>query len=89
MVGQYLYKDYHLDAGDIVHVAIDTQANVIVLDESNYQNYRSGRSFKHLGGFYKTSPINIVVPSTGHWYVVIDLGGGSATIRYSINIIKR
>ncbi len=86
---EHLHADYHLDEGDIVHVTIDTQANVILLDDSNYQNYIQGRSFRHFGGLAKRSPVNIAVPSTGHWHVVIDLGGRSGRIRHSINIIKR
>lgn len=89
MAGQYLYKEFDLDEGDIVHVTIDTQANVMLLDSIDYMNYRGGKQFHYHGGHYDRSPINIAVPSTGHWYVVIDLGGGSAAIRYSINIIKR
>ena len=38
---------------------------------------------------YEESPIDLVVPYTGHWHTVIDLGGGSGTIRHSISIIKR
>jgi hypothetical protein len=30
-----------------------------------------------------------VVQSSGHWNVTIDLGGGSANIRYSIGYIRQ
>jgi hypothetical protein len=86
---EHLHADFHLNEGDIVHVTIDRQANVLLLDDNAYQNYRSGGQFRYYGGNYKVSPINIPVPSTGHWHVVIDLGGGSGTIRHSISIIKR
>ena len=86
---EYLHNDFYLDSGDIVHVEIDHQANILLLDDSNYQNYRERRGFTHYGGHYDISPINIVVPSSGHWHVVIDLGGGAGTIRHSISIIKR
>jgi hypothetical protein len=85
----HLHADFHLDKGDVVHVTIDCQANVMLLDDSNYRNYQAGRQFQYCGGHYKTSPINIAAPSTGHWYVVIDLGGGSGTIRHSVRVIKR
>ncbi len=85
----HLHADFQLNDGDIVHVTIDHQANVMLLDDSNYRNYQSGGQFRYHGGHYKVSPINIAAPSTGHWHVVIDLGGHSGTIRHSINIIKK
>jgi hypothetical protein len=86
---EHLHADYHLNAGDIVHVTIDHQANVMLLDDSGYSSYKAGRQFRYYGGYYKESPIDIVVPHTGHWHTVIDLSGGSGTIRHSISIIKR
>lgn len=86
---EHLHADFHLDEGDIVHVTIDHQANVMLLDDSAYYSYRSGGRFQYHGGHYDVSPINIAAPSTGHWHVVIDLGGRSGTIRHSIKIIRR
>jgi hypothetical protein len=86
---EHLHTDFHLDEGDIVHVTIDTQANVMLLDDSAYRSYQSGGRFQYYGGHFDVSPINIPVPSTGHWHVVIDLGGYSGRIRHSVSIIKR
>jgi hypothetical protein len=33
-------------------------------------------------------PARIQVPHNGHWNITLDLGGDSATIRHSINILK-
>lgn len=85
---EHLHADFHLDRGDIVRITIDRQANVMLLDDFGYNDYKSGRQFRGVGGNYRTSPINIAAPSTGHWHVVIDLGGGSGTIKHSINVIK-
>ncbi len=84
----HLHSDCHLNDGDVVVVTLDHQANVMLLDDLNYSNYKSGRSFHYHGGHAKVSPIRITAPSTGHWNVIIDLGGGSGTIRHSINIIR-
>jgi hypothetical protein len=59
------------------------------MDDSNFANYKSGRGFKHYGGFFKMFPARLAAPSTGYWNIVLDLGGGSATIRHSIRILKR
>lgn len=88
-MSEHLHTDLHLNEGDIVHLTIDHQANVMLLDSNNYNNYRQGRQFKYHGGNYKVSPINIAAPSSGYWHVVIDLGGYSGTIRHSISVIKK
>lgn len=88
MNGKYIYKDFNLNGGDIVNVAIDIQSNVVLLDPGDFQNFKAGRGFHYHGGQYDESPVRIVVPSTGRWYVVI-YGWGSGTLRYSINILTR
>jgi len=69
-----------------VRVAIDIQANVVLLDPNDFYNFKSGRDFRYYGGRYDRSPVDIAVPSTGRWYVVI-YGWGAGTIRYSVDII--
>jgi hypothetical protein len=70
--------------GSTVVVTLDTQANVLLLDSSNYRTYVNGGQFRYYGGLAKTSPMRIPVPSTGHWFIAIDLGGGSGNIRSSV-----
>lgn len=38
----YLHYDLHLDPGEIVEVTLDKQANVRLLDEANFSNYKRG-----------------------------------------------
>lgn len=84
----FIHSREYLDAGDVVIVDSDTQCNVLVMTDSDFSNYRSGRAFHHYGGFYKMFPARIAVPSSGNWNVTLDLGGGSANIRYNISYLK-
>jgi len=84
----HLHKREYLEKGDIVEVDCSHQCNVLVLDDTNYRAYKTGRRFRHYGGFYKQLPARIGVPSTGYWNVVLDLGGGTARIRHSIRFLK-
>jgi hypothetical protein len=79
--------DYY-DEGDIVVLNCDTQCNFTIMDDSNFSSYRHGGRHSYYGGHFKYFPARIVVPSSGYWNVVIDLGGGSASIRYSLSSIK-
>jgi hypothetical protein len=61
---------------------------VMLTTDNDFQNYRHGRQFRYHGGFFKRLPARIAVPYTGYWNITIDLGGGSANIQYSINVIN-
>lgn len=77
-----------LQRGSTVVVTLDKQANVLLMDSSNYRTYSAGRGgrFRYFGGLMTRSPARIVVPSTGQWYLAIDLAGRAGTIRHSISI---
>lgn len=76
-----------VDRGSTAVVTLDIQANVLLMDSSNYRAYTSGRRHKYFGGLCRQSPAQIVVPSTGHWYVAIDLGGSSGNVRSSVDVV--
>ncbi|MDX6696204.1 MAG: hypothetical protein QOF02_3807 [Blastocatellia bacterium] len=84
----FLHKREYLDEGDVVVVNCSHQCNVMLTTDENFQRYRRGDEFHYHGGFYKRLPARIPVPRTGQWNITLDLGGGNANIRYSINIIK-
>ena len=77
-----------LGPDDIVEVTLDHAANVQLLDESNYQEYRARRSFRYYGGYVRTSPFRIPVPHVGHWHLVIDLGGGPGIVRAAVRVLS-
>lgn len=68
---------YEFDAGpqDIIQVTLDKEANVRLLDSSNFLKYRNGQQHSYFGGRAKSSPVNLKPPRSAHWYVVVDLGG--------------
>jgi hypothetical protein len=88
-MADFIHAREYLDGGDVVVVNCDYQCNVLVMDDSNFSSYRSGRQFTYYGGHYTRLPARIGVPHSAHWNTVIDLGGGRANIRYNIGYIKR
>jgi Domain of unknown function (DUF1883) len=63
----------HLNSGQSVRVDCDTQCNIMVMDDTNYNRYRSGRDLNYYGCFYEWFPATITPPHAGYWNVVIDL----------------
>lgn len=74
--------------GAVVNVTLDRQANVHLMDASNFSRYRRADDFRAVGGRALRSPLSLTVPNTGHWYVVLDLGGGSGTIRSDVRVLE-
>jgi hypothetical protein len=87
-MANFIHAREHLDRGDSVIVDCDTQCNVMLLSDTDFSNYRIGRDFHYHGGHYKRFPVSLSAPGPGYWNVVIDLGGGSANIKYSIRVVK-
>ncbi|EMI7476570.1 DUF1883 domain-containing protein [Morganella morganii] len=85
----FIHAREHANQGDIVSVQCSHQINVLVMDDTQFNNYLNGRRATYYGGFYERFPANIPVPNTGHWNVVLALPAGHrANIRYSINILN-
>lgn len=72
--------------GSTVVVTLDKQANVQLLDSTNFNNYKSGRRYTYLGGLATKSPARIKVPRDGHWFVAVDLGGYAGNVRIGVNV---
>ncbi|HMJ48241.1 MAG TPA: DUF1883 domain-containing protein [Ferruginibacter sp.] len=88
-MSDFLYQRHYLKGGDVVVLNCDTQCNFILVDDNNFHHYKNDNSFYQAegSGFFKYFPAQIVVPHTGYWIAVLDLGGGSANIKYSFSFI--
>ena len=84
----FLQYDFNLDAGDIVEVTLDNQANVRLMDDQNLNNYKRGQHFRYYGGLARQTPFRLTAPSAGRWNVVIDLGGHTGTVNASVKTLK-
>ena len=76
-----------LKKGQIVEVSLSSQANVKLMSSTDFNNYKNGRRHHYYGGLAKASPVRLLVPSDGHWYVTVDLGGYAGNVRASVNVL--
>lgn len=77
-----------LKSGDRVQVTLQgSAANVRLMDSSNYSNYKSGRRHTYYGGLITKSPVVLGVPSSGRWYVTVDMQGLRGTVRSSVKVL--
>lgn len=84
----FLHYEFDLSDQDQVEVTLDRQANVRLLDDSNYSLYRSGKQHRYYGGLVKTSPTLLPTPHAGHWHLVVDLGGYAGTVQASARVLQ-
>lgn len=76
-----------LSGGQVVVVTLSgSAANVRLMDSSDYQSYRNGRSHHYRGGLAKQSPVRLPVPHSGHWHVTVDMQGLRGTVRSSVRV---
>lgn len=90
MVG-FNFSQYHwnrLEKDSTIVLELSTRANVRLMDSSNFNAYKTGRGHRYIGGLVTQSPFRIVVPSTGSWYLTIDLVGLRATnVHHSATVL--
>jgi hypothetical protein len=88
MNGNFSYYDLGmLKRGSTVVVTLSgNEANVRLLDQSNFQAYQRGAQHRYHGGLAKQSPVRIAVPSDGRWYVTVDLLGLAGSVRSGVMV---
>lgn len=72
--------------GAVAVVTLDKQANVRLMTASNYSAFKAGRRFSFHGGRATRSPARLPIPTNGHWYVVVDLGGLAGHVRAAVKV---
>ncbi|NUQ80803.1 MAG: DUF1883 domain-containing protein [Bacteroidetes bacterium] len=84
---EFIHSKRHLNAGDIVELTADVQCNFMLTTDTEFRNFKEGKSFRYHGGFFKAFPAKILVPHSGLWNITIDVGDRTAVIRHQIRII--
>jgi len=84
----FLHYELRLKKGDVVEVEIDKQANVQLLDEISFTNYKKGKKYSSIGGLSKDLLVKLTSPYKGLWHLVVDLGGHAGTVKASVQVNK-
>jgi hypothetical protein len=43
---EFLHQEFDLEPDDVVEVSLDSRANVMLLDPSNFSHYEAGHSYR-------------------------------------------
>jgi hypothetical protein len=85
---KFIHYDFQLQPQDVVEVKLDKQANVILMDDIEFSHYKNGQRYSFNGGLAKESPVRLRPPHSGHWNLIIDLGGYAGSVNASVNVIN-
>jgi hypothetical protein len=84
---RYKYHSFNnLRQGNVVNVNIKQSARVLVMDNLNLQKFNSGSQYEYFGGDYSSGMVNIQIPRSGIWNLVV-LSLGNSAVHYNFNII--
>jgi hypothetical protein len=81
---EYLHKEIDAGPEDLIEVALDHPANVLLLDPANFDHYRQRQPYRYYGGYVTQGPFRIRPPFKGHWHLVVDLGGGAGAVKAAV-----
>ena len=77
-----------LSAGQTVEVTLSgSAANIRLMDSSNFSSFENNQQHRYIGGLVKQSPYRMSVPSSGQWYVTVDMNGLRGTTRSSVRVL--
>jgi len=77
-----------LEQGSVVVVTLQgSAANVRLMNDANFNSFRSGRQHRYHGGLAKSSPVRLPVPHSGNWHVTVDMQGLRGTVRSGVNVV--
>ena len=84
----YLHSEVVVGESNSIRVDLaGSEANVMVMDDYDFGQYKSGRQHRYFGGHYKQSPAIIRPPSPGRWHVTVDTGGFAGRVNARVTVI--
>ncbi len=69
-----------------MRVEIDTDANILLINDDALEAYRRHMPFHYIGGGFAHGTHVLGVPYTGRWHVVIDLSGRPGNVQHHVGI---
>ena len=84
---EHLHYEFRVNSNNVIEVNLDSEANVMLMDDTNYSKYCEDRRFSYIGGFVTGTPYRIRPPRFGRWHVVIDRGRHLGQVRAAVRIL--
>ncbi|OBU38323.1 DUF1883 domain-containing protein [Photobacterium phosphoreum] len=85
---QFIHTDLgSRSKGEIVEISLTNGANVRLMDSSNFNAYKNGRKHRYFGGLAKRSPLQLTIPNSGRWHIIVDMQGLRGGTKSSVRVL--
>ena len=85
---EFIHKREYLERGDLVVLEIDTSCRFMIMEDASLNAMKRGSRYQYIGGHVSEATNEIIVPRSGYWNIVIDTGGDTRNIRYTVNVLS-
>jgi len=82
----HIHYPVTIKTGQMVELRLDAAANVLVMNDAQYDGWKQGQESKVRGGYATKSPVNLRPPYSGSWHIVVDTKG--ADIRSACAVVQ-
>ena len=84
----FLHRSIELRADDVVEVTTNGRANVMLLNDANFDLYKRGKPYRYRGGLAEQNVMRLAPAAAGRWHVVVNLGGYPGHVRAGIRVLE-
>lgn len=80
----------NLEADTTIELSLKgNAANVRLMDDHNFRQYKRGRRHRYQGGLIKKSPIHFKTSKRANWHLTVDLAGLAGRVSSSVKILPK
>jgi hypothetical protein len=83
----HLHKQLELTELDVLKVHLTNPAQVMLMDDENYERYRAEQEYDYYGSLVKRSPFAMRAPHSGSWHLVIEQADPARDVAVNVQII--
>ena len=77
-----------LQSEQMFHIECDRECNVRLMDDSNFESYAAGHTFRYFGGLCREGfPTTLKPPSSGCWNVVVTPVKAGETVTHNVRVV--
>jgi hypothetical protein len=84
----HLHKHLELDEFDMLKVHLTNPAQVMLMDDENYEFYLAEEEYDYYGSLVKRSPFAMRTPYSGSWHLVIEQANPGQDVAVNVQIIS-
>ena len=66
----FIHAREYVSSDQLVRIDCDTQCNVMLTSDTDFENFKRQESYRYFGGFFKRFPAFIAPPHSGYWVSV-------------------